>query len=151
MNLVLQPILKLLSRPVVCTNFQGLETNTYFSASALAQGYSTAKFLKLYVRVVNSIHFMQNCSVSKVKIRSDKSITFSKNQFGTYFQVLFVGLDQMHHLRPFAAPGQKNKLVEISQNYFVIFTENSEYLTSNACNFIKKIFLCLFFTADCSP
>jgi hypothetical protein len=27
----------------------------------------------------------------------------------------------MHHLRPFAAPGQKNKLVEISQNYLVIF------------------------------
>jgi hypothetical protein len=27
--------------------------------------------------------------------------------------VLFVALDQMHHLRPFAAPGQKNKLVEI--------------------------------------
>ena len=25
----------------------------------------------------------------------------------------FVALDQMHHLREFAAPGQKNKLVEI--------------------------------------
>ena len=39
----------------------------------------TAKFLKLYVRVVNSIHFMQNRSVSRVEIRSDKSIIFSKN------------------------------------------------------------------------
>ena len=43
MNLVLMPILKLLSRPVVCTNFQGLETNTFFSASALDQGYSSTK------------------------------------------------------------------------------------------------------------
>ena len=54
--------------------------------------------------------------------------------------VLFVALGKMHHLRPFAAPGKKNKLVEISQNYLVIFTENSGYLTSNACNFLKKIF-----------
>jgi hypothetical protein len=30
MDLVLYSILKLLSRPVVCTNFQGLETNTFF-------------------------------------------------------------------------------------------------------------------------
>ena len=30
MNLVLYPILKLLSRPVVCTNFKGLDTNTFF-------------------------------------------------------------------------------------------------------------------------
>jgi hypothetical protein len=41
MNIVLKPILKLLSRPVVCTNFQGLETNTLFSASVFNQGYST--------------------------------------------------------------------------------------------------------------
>jgi hypothetical protein len=47
----------------------------------------------------------------------------------------------MHHLRPFAAPGQKNKLVEISQNYFVILTENREHPTSNACNFPKKYIL----------
>jgi hypothetical protein len=46
----------------------------------------------------------------------------------------------MHHLRPFAAAGQKNKLVEMYQNYIVIFTENSRYLTSNACNFLEKIF-----------
>jgi hypothetical protein len=30
MDLVLYAILRLLSRPVVCTNFQGLETNTFF-------------------------------------------------------------------------------------------------------------------------
>ena len=30
MNLVLKLILKLLSRPVVCANFQGLEKNTFF-------------------------------------------------------------------------------------------------------------------------
>jgi hypothetical protein len=40
MNLVIYFILKLLSRPVVCTNFQGLETHTFFSASALDQGHS---------------------------------------------------------------------------------------------------------------
>ena len=33
MNLVLQLILKLLSRPVVCFNFQGLEANTFFQLS----------------------------------------------------------------------------------------------------------------------
>ena len=38
----------------------------------------TVKFLKLYVRVVNSIHFMQNGDENRVKIRSDKSIIFSK-------------------------------------------------------------------------
>jgi hypothetical protein len=46
----------------------------------------------------------------------------------------------MHHLRPFAAPGQKHKLVEIYQNCLVIFNENSGHLTSNACNFLKKNF-----------
>ena len=45
---------------------------------------------------------------------------------GTYFYVLFVALDKMHHLRPFVAPGQKHKLVEISQNFLAIFNENSE-------------------------
>jgi hypothetical protein len=35
MNLVLQPILKLLSRPVVCANFQGLEANTFFNLAEL--------------------------------------------------------------------------------------------------------------------
>jgi hypothetical protein len=54
--------------------------------------------------------------------------------------VLFVALNQMHHLHPFAAPGQKNKLVEISQNYLVIFTENREHPTSNAYNFRKTYF-----------
>ena len=39
----------------------------------------TAKILKLYVRIVNSIHFMQNGDENRVKIRSDKSIIFSKN------------------------------------------------------------------------
>jgi hypothetical protein len=47
----------------------------------------------------------------------------------------------MHHLRPFAAQGQKIILVEISQNYLVIFTENREHPTSNACNFLKKYIL----------
>ena len=43
--------MKLLSRPVVCTNFQGLEINTFFSASALGQGHSTAvcDFSKLII------------------------------------------------------------------------------------------------------
>jgi hypothetical protein len=41
--------------------------------------HPTGKFLKLYVRVVNSIHFMQNGDENRVKIRSDKSIIFSKN------------------------------------------------------------------------
>ena len=39
----------------------------------------TAKFLKSYVRVVNSIHFMQNGDENSVKIGSDKSIIFSKS------------------------------------------------------------------------
>jgi hypothetical protein len=34
--------------------------------------------------------------------------------------VLFVALGKMHHLRPFAAPSKKFKLVENSQNYLVI-------------------------------
>jgi hypothetical protein len=46
----------------------------------------------------------------------------------------------MHHLRPFAAPGPQYKLVEIFQNYLAIFDENNRYLTSNACNFLKKEF-----------
>jgi hypothetical protein len=40
--------------------------------------FSTANFLKLYVRVVNSIHFMQNGDENRVKIRGDKPIIFSK-------------------------------------------------------------------------
>jgi hypothetical protein len=40
MNLVLYIILKLLSRPVVCADFQGLEANTFFPASGVCQGYS---------------------------------------------------------------------------------------------------------------
>jgi hypothetical protein len=44
MNLVLLPIFKLLSIPVVCTNFQGrLETNTLFSASGVDQGHSSIR------------------------------------------------------------------------------------------------------------
>jgi len=39
-----------------------------------------------------------------------------------------IALDQMHHLRPFAAPCQKHKSVEISQNYIAIFKENSRYI-----------------------
>jgi hypothetical protein len=38
MNFVLYLILKLLSRPVVCANFQGLEANTFFPASGVDQG-----------------------------------------------------------------------------------------------------------------
>ena len=41
MNLVLQIILKLLSRPVVCANFQRLEANICFTASGVDQGHST--------------------------------------------------------------------------------------------------------------
>ena len=63
---------------------------------------------------------MQNGNEDMVKIVSDKSIIFSKNNYGTYFLGLCVALDQMHHLRPFAAPGQKNKLIEISEKYIVI-------------------------------
>jgi hypothetical protein len=55
--------------------------------------------------------------------------------------VLFVALDQMHHVRPFAAPGQNNKLVKISQNYLIVFNENREHPTSNACKFLKKYIL----------
>jgi hypothetical protein len=39
----------------------------------------TAKFLRLYVRVLSSTHFMQNGDENRVKIGSDKSIIFSKN------------------------------------------------------------------------
>jgi hypothetical protein len=53
---------------------------------------------------------------------------------------LFVGLDQMQYSRPFAVPGKKNKLVVISQIYPIISNENRKHLTSNACNFLKKIF-----------
>jgi hypothetical protein len=38
----------------------------------------TAKFLKLYVRVVNSIHFMQNGDENRVKIRVVISPSFSQ-------------------------------------------------------------------------
>jgi hypothetical protein len=48
--------------------------------------HPTAKFLKLYVRVVNSIHFMQNGDENRVKIRSDKSIIFSKNSTEPIFR-----------------------------------------------------------------
>jgi hypothetical protein len=41
---------------------------TYFHA---IHTHPTAKFLKLYVRVVNSIHFMQNGDENRVEI-SDK-------------------------------------------------------------------------------
>jgi hypothetical protein len=41
MNLVLYSILKLLSRPVVCTNFSE-SGDKYFSASALNQGHRRA-------------------------------------------------------------------------------------------------------------
>jgi hypothetical protein len=51
---------------------------------------------------------MQNGDENRMKIRSDKSIIFSKKKlYGAYFEVLFVALDQTHHLRPFAASGQK--------------------------------------------
>ena len=40
MNRALYLILKLLSRPVVCANFQGLEANTCFPASGVCQGHS---------------------------------------------------------------------------------------------------------------
>jgi hypothetical protein len=54
MNLVLYHILNLLSRPVVCTNFQGLETNTFFSASGVNQGHSSTEcILNLVILVVD--------------------------------------------------------------------------------------------------
>jgi hypothetical protein len=34
----------------------------------------------------------------------------------------------------------KKEFVEISQNHLVIFSENREHLTSNACNFLENIF-----------
>ena len=40
MNPVIYQILKLLSRPVVCVNFQGLKTNTVFPVSGFNQGHS---------------------------------------------------------------------------------------------------------------
>ena len=45
MNLNLYIILRLLSRPVVCANFQGLEANTFPPASGVNQGNSTAVYL----------------------------------------------------------------------------------------------------------
>jgi hypothetical protein len=45
----------------------------YFHAT---HTHPTAKFLKLYVREVNSIHFMQNGDENRVEIRGDKFIIF---------------------------------------------------------------------------
>jgi hypothetical protein len=39
----------------------------------------TTKFLKLYVQVVNLVHFMQDSDKNRVKIGSDKPIIFFKN------------------------------------------------------------------------
>ena len=57
--------------------WESYELKTFLFSSL--PNISSYKFLKLYVRVVNSIHFMQNRWVSRVKIRTDKSIIFSKN------------------------------------------------------------------------
>ena len=110
----------------------------YFHAT---HTHPTAKFLKLYVRVVNSTHFMQNNDENRVKIRSDKSISFSKKLvWNLSLSDIYLQLSRPN--APFApicsTPGRKNKLVEISQNYLVIFTENRERPTSNACNFLEK-------------
>jgi hypothetical protein len=49
---------------------------------------------------------------------------FLENLYRNYFLGHIVALDQMHHLSPFATPGKNDKLIEISQNYLVIFNEN---------------------------
>ena len=54
---------------------ENLFSYPYFHAT---HTHPTAKFLKLYVRVVNSIHFMQNGDENRVKIGSDKSIISQK-------------------------------------------------------------------------
>ena len=108
----------------------------------------TAKFLKLYVRVVNSIHFMQNGDENRVKIRSDN---FLEKLARNLFLGAICSSWPDAPFAPICSTRSKNKLVEISQNYLVIFSENSRYVTSNACNFLKKIFWCLFVSADCSP
>ena len=53
---------------------ENLFSYPYFHATPT---HPTAKSLKLYVRVVNSIHFMQNGNENRVKIGSDKFIIFS--------------------------------------------------------------------------
>ena len=53
MKLVLYMILKLLSRPVVCANFQGLQTNTIFQLVELLK--ATIKFKIEYPRAVRSV------------------------------------------------------------------------------------------------
>ena len=63
---------------------ENLFSYPYFHAT---HTHPTAKFLKLYVRAVNSIHFMQNGGENRVKISSDKSIIFSKK----LAQDLFLG------------------------------------------------------------
>jgi hypothetical protein len=84
---------------------------------------------------------MQNRQVSRVKIRSDKSIILSKKKI---VRNVFLGAIcsswQNAPFAPICSTRLKKKMVGIFQNYLAIFTENSRYLTSNACNFLKKIF-----------
>jgi len=103
--------------------------------------HPTAKFFKLYVRVVNSIHFMQNDDENRVmKMRSDKSIIFSKNLARNLFLGAICRSWPDAPFAPICSTRWKNKLVEISQNYYVIFNKNREHPTSNACNFLKNIY-----------
>jgi hypothetical protein len=52
MNLVVYLILKLLSRPVVCANFHGLEENTFFPDSGVNQGHSSDQCIIIYLKVI---------------------------------------------------------------------------------------------------
>ena len=54
MNLVLYIILRLLSRPVVCADFQGLEANTFF---------------QLAESIKDTVYYDQSTSTTKKKAR----------------------------------------------------------------------------------
>ena len=64
MNLVLFSILRVMSRPVVCANFQDLEENTYFTASGVCQGHSSTTAagpkLQLYFKRLECGHKPEN-------------------------------------------------------------------------------------------
>ena len=88
MNLVLYTILKQLSRPDVCTNFQGLETNTCFSASPLNQGHSRHKcstavytsFQNLAPRYLKTLYPVLQRLVPRVNCHEIISQFFSSGQ-----------------------------------------------------------------------
>jgi hypothetical protein len=81
-----------------------------------------------------------------VKIGSDKSIILlPKKIVWDLFLGAICSSRQDATFAPICSTGsKKNQLVEISQNYPAIFDENSMYLTSNACNFLKIYFYACF-------